>query len=59
MSASNKTKKSDETANVLYQKMNGRWYAFSVVEDEVYLGEVPEEFLQELNANPEAPETNA
>jgi len=29
-----------EEANVLYQKLGDKWYAFSVIQDEVYVGEL-------------------
>ena len=31
---------SGKTMEVLYQKMGGRWYAFTVFEEDVYVGEV-------------------
>lgn len=36
-----KTKKSE----VLYQRLGNRWYAFSVVDGDVFFGEVPPETL--------------
>ena len=30
------------TVDVLYQKLNGRWYAFSLVGEEVFMGSVSE-----------------
>ena len=48
-----KTKKSENTVEVLYQKMGDRWYAFSVVDDEVFYGAVKSEDLPEV-AEPEA-----
>lgn len=38
------TPKDMETeAEVLFQKLYGKWYAFSVVEDDCLMSEVPEE----------------
>jgi hypothetical protein len=34
-----------QEVEVLYQKMGDRWYAFSLVDDEVYIGPVPTEEL--------------
>jgi len=34
---------SARVVEVLYQKMNGRWYAFSLVDDDVFVGSVSEE----------------
>ena len=41
-------------ADVLYQKMGGRWYAFSVVEEEVYAGVVPEEMIEKIRQEQKA-----
>jgi hypothetical protein len=38
----------DQTAEVLYQKMGDRWFAFSVIDDEVFVGSIPVEKIQEL-----------
>ncbi len=32
--------KSQNTVEVLYQKMGERWFAFSVIEDEVFVGSI-------------------
>jgi hypothetical protein len=32
-----------ETVEVLYQKLGGRWFAFSLVDDEVFVGSVSQE----------------
>lgn len=34
------------TVEVLYQRLGSRWFAFSVVNDEVFMGEVPEAAIQ-------------
>ncbi|MGE0616473.1 MAG: hypothetical protein AB7P04_12615 [Bacteriovoracia bacterium] len=35
----------EKEADVLYQRMGDRWYAFSIVDDEVFMGEVPEDAI--------------
>ena len=38
----------NESVEVLYQKMGDRWFAFSLVGDEVYIGSIkPEEIHEE------------
>lgn len=32
--------KTDSTVEVLYQKMGDRWFAFSLIEDEVFVGSI-------------------
>lgn len=51
MSARAKDIQKDLTADVLYQRLGDRWYAFSVVGDEVFFGEVPGNALQEPEEN--------
>jgi len=37
------TKKTkDSTVEVLYQKMGDRWFAFSLIDDEVFVGSIPQ-----------------
>lgn len=36
-------------ADVLFQKIYGKWYAFSTVEDECFMTEVTEEEIQKRN----------
>jgi hypothetical protein len=43
-----------QTVEVLYQKMGDRWYAFSLVGDDVFMGSVTEE---EINHAASARET--
>jgi hypothetical protein len=33
-------KKADGTVEVLYQKMGDRWFAFSLVDDEMFIGSI-------------------
>lgn len=40
-----KSKKAVKEVDVLYQKLGDRWYAISMVNDEVYIGNVPEESI--------------
>ncbi len=37
----------EEIAEVLYQRLGNRWYAFSVIEDELFVGSISDE---EVNA---------
>lgn len=37
-----KTKKQDNSVEVLYQKMGDRWFAFSYINDEVFVGSIPQ-----------------
>jgi hypothetical protein len=36
----------DGTVEVLYQKMGDRWFAFSLIGDEVFLGSITEKELE-------------
>lgn len=40
----------DETVEVLYQKMGDRWFAFSLVGDEVYVGSITQAEVDGANA---------
>ena len=31
----------NQTVEVLYQKMGDRWFAFSLIDDEVFVGSIP------------------
>lgn len=33
----------EREVDVLYQKMGDRWYAFSLVDDEIFFGSIPQE----------------
>jgi hypothetical protein len=37
----NQTQQTD-TVEVLYQKMGDRWFAFSLIDDEVFMGSIPQ-----------------
>ncbi len=39
---SRKSVNSDQTVEVLYQKMGDRWFAFSLIDDEVFVGSITE-----------------
>ena len=39
----NNSDESVKTVEVLYQKMGDRWYAFSLVDDEMYMGSITEQ----------------
>ena len=32
--------KKDQTVEVLYQKMGDRWFAFSMIDDEIFVGSI-------------------
>ena len=34
-----------DTVEVLYQNLGGRWYAFSIIDDEVFMGSINPESL--------------
>ncbi len=46
-----KQQATDATVEVLYQRMGNKWYAFSLIDDEVFMGEVPEEAISEIQEN--------
>lgn len=49
MGHSRPTKKTDsvheESIEVLYQKMGDRWFAFSLIDDEVFVGSVSQDVI--------------
>ena len=47
--ASNKAA-ADKNVEVLYQKMGNRWFAFSVVGGEVFMGSITQEEIDALEA---------
>lgn len=42
-------RKSDVKTEVLYQKLDGVWYAFTLVDDDIFYGIVPDEMLEKVN----------
>ncbi len=40
--------KGEKEVEVLYQKLGGQWYAFSMIDDEVFMAPVPEEKIIEI-----------
>ncbi len=44
--------RADGTVEVLYQRMGNRWFAFSIVDDEVFAGAVPDEAIAASAAAP-------
>ncbi len=38
--------KEDQTVEVLYQKLGDRWYAFSLIKDEVFMGSITQGELE-------------
>lgn len=41
----------EKEADVLYQRLNGKWYAFTLVDDEVFMGAVDEADLPAASRN--------
>jgi hypothetical protein len=39
-----------QTVEVLYQKLGDRWYAFSLVDDEVFVGSLTDDQIQGENS---------
>ena len=39
----------NQKVDVLYQRIGGRWYAFSAQDNDVYFGSIPDEVLCELD----------
>ncbi|MCC7440684.1 MAG: hypothetical protein IT285_03560 [Bdellovibrionales bacterium] len=35
----------EQEVDVLYQRLGDRWFAFSIVDDEVYMGAIPDESI--------------
>ena len=50
---------SDETVEVLYQKMGNRWFAFSLVDNEVFVGSISQDEIDVLDAKTAANGANA
>ena len=44
------TANNNQDVEVLYQKMGNRWFAFSVVEGEVFMGSITQEEIDALEA---------
>lgn len=42
----------ESTVEVLYQKLGDRWYAFSIIGDEVFMGSVPMEDVHSSELDP-------
>lgn len=47
----------EEVVEVLYQKIGNRWYSFFVINDDVFMGSVPNEAIEDLR--PEAVKTGS
>jgi hypothetical protein len=41
--------------NILYQKLGGKWFAFSLIGDEVFFGAVPESTIEHLKKKTRSP----
>ena len=40
----------DQEVEVLYQKLGDQWYAFSMIDEEVFMSPVAEEQIQQIRA---------
>jgi hypothetical protein len=40
----------ESTVEVLYQKLGERWYAFSLVDDEVFIGSISQEQIDQVQS---------
>jgi hypothetical protein len=38
----------DQTVEVLYQKMGNRWFAFSLIDEEVFVGSISQDELENV-----------
>jgi hypothetical protein len=47
MSSKEKQVKAGDEVEVLYQRMGDRWFAFSLIDDEVFVGSITPEELKE------------
>jgi hypothetical protein len=41
------TNNQNETVEVLYQKMGNRWFAFSLIDEEVFVGSITQEEIDQ------------
>jgi hypothetical protein len=41
-------KSNDQTVEVLYQKMGNRWFAFSLIDEEVFVGSISQDEIDSL-----------
>jgi hypothetical protein len=46
----------EHDVDVLYQKLGDRWFAFSIIEDEVFMSPVTEEKILEIKQERAIPE---
>lgn len=42
-------KSNDQTVEVLYQKMGNRWFAFSLIDEEVFVGSISQDELEDIS----------
>ena len=48
--ATGASSKDDAVVEVLYQKMGARWFSFFVIDEEVYMGAIPDEAIAEIQS---------
>ncbi|MBC7397538.1 MAG: hypothetical protein H7333_08850 [Bdellovibrionales bacterium] len=46
--ANSKQNSNEQNVDVLYQKLGEQWFAFSIVDEEVFMTSISEETLQEI-----------
>jgi hypothetical protein len=51
----NESKIKEVDAEVLYQKLGDRWFAFSIIGDEVFMAPVPEEQIHSIRRGEREP----
>jgi hypothetical protein len=45
---SSQKKKKEQTIDVLYQKLGSHWFAFSLIDNEVFFSPIPEERVEKI-----------
>jgi len=41
-------KSNDQTVEVLYQKLGNRWFAFSLIDEEVFVGSISQDEIDQM-----------
>lgn len=52
MKLERKNSQTDTTVEILYQKLGDRWFAFSMIEDEIYFGAISQELIDASKSSP-------
>ena len=53
--SNSKTSVKEIDADVLYQKLGDRWFAFSLIGDEVFMSPISEDVIEGIKAENQAP----